>query len=86
MYGFDMSCVKKVAIGEPLVDVVDPKQVVSNACLIKEIDIATVTMEDCTFSAPFQLTMRRNDYVHALVPGNIDMLNFIYTDIDKLIY
>ena len=67
MYGFDMSCVKKVAIGEPLVDVVDPKQVVSNACLIKEIDIATVTMEDCTFSAPFQLTMRRNDYVHALV-------------------
>jgi len=67
VYGFDMSCVKKVAIGEPLVDVVDPKQVVSNACLIKEIDIATVTMEDCTFSAPFQLTMRRNDYVHALV-------------------
>ena len=35
--------------------------------MIKEIDIATVTMEDCTFSAPFQLTMRRNDYVHALV-------------------
>merc|ERR1712133_9653 len=67
VYGFDMSCVKKVAIGEPLVDVVDPKQVVSNACLVKEIDIATVTMEDCTFSAPFQLTMRRNDYVHALV-------------------
>jgi protein arginine N-methyltransferase 1 len=67
VYGFDMSCVKKVAVGEPLVDVVDPKQVVSNACMIKEIDIATVTMEDCTFNAPFQLTMRRNDYVHALV-------------------
>lgn len=35
MYGFDMSCIKEVAIKEPLVDVVDPKQLVSSACLIK---------------------------------------------------
>ena len=35
VYGFDMSCVKNVAIQEPLVDVVDPKQVVTNACMIK---------------------------------------------------
>lgn len=35
MYGFDMSCIKDVAIKEPLVDVVDPKQLVTNACLIK---------------------------------------------------
>lgn len=30
-----MSCIKDVAIKEPLVDVVDPKQLVTNACLIK---------------------------------------------------
>lgn len=35
VYGFDMSCIKEVAIKEPLVDVVDPKQLVSTACLIK---------------------------------------------------
>lgn len=35
VYGFDMSCIRKVAISEPLVDVVDPKQVVTNSCLIK---------------------------------------------------
>ena len=35
MYGFDMSSIRKVAISEPLVDVLDPKQVVTNACLIK---------------------------------------------------
>lgn len=35
VYGFDMSCVKDVAIQEPLVDVVEPKQVVTNSCLIK---------------------------------------------------
>ena len=27
VYGFDMSCIKDVAITEPLVDVVEPKQV-----------------------------------------------------------
>lgn len=35
VYGFDMSCIREVAISEPLVDVVDPKQVVTNACLVK---------------------------------------------------
>lgn len=35
VYSFDMSCIKDVAIKEPLVDVVDPKQLVTNACLIK---------------------------------------------------
>lgn len=30
-----MSCIRNVAIKEPLVDVVDPKQVVTNACLLK---------------------------------------------------
>ena len=42
-------------------------QVVTNSCMLKEIDLANVKVEDCTFTAPFQLTMRRNDYVHALV-------------------
>ena len=35
MYGFDMTCIRNVAMKEPLVDVVDPKQVVTNTCLIK---------------------------------------------------
>lgn len=30
-----MSCIRNVAIKEPLVDVVDPKQMVTNACLLK---------------------------------------------------
>ncbi len=41
VYGFDMSVIRSVAIGEPLVDVVDPKQVVTNSCLIK------VSSADC---------------------------------------
>jgi protein arginine N-methyltransferase 1 len=39
VYGFDMSSIRKVAISEPLVDVVDPKQIVTNSCLVKEVDL-----------------------------------------------
>ena len=34
---------------EPLVDIVDPEQIATNACLIKSIDIKTMTKEDATF-------------------------------------
>merc|ERR1712008_241642 len=67
VYGFDMSAIRKVALTEPLVDVVDRNQVVSNNCLIKEIDIQTITKADIPFEAPFHLQIRRNDYVQALV-------------------
>ncbi|XP_046402126.1 protein arginine N-methyltransferase 1-B isoform X3 [Ischnura elegans] len=67
VYGFDMSSIRKVAISEPLVDVVDPKQVVSDACMLKEVDLYTVQKADLSFQAPFHLQVRRNDYIQALV-------------------
>jgi len=35
VYGFDMSCIREVAVSEPLVDVVSAKQIVTNSCLVK---------------------------------------------------
>jgi hypothetical protein len=35
VYGFNMSALRRVAISEPLVDVVEPKQVITNTCLLK---------------------------------------------------
>jgi len=67
VYGFDMSCIRKVAITEPIVDTVDSNQVVTNSCLIKEIDIQTCTKEDIPFTSPFHLQIKRNDYMQALV-------------------
>ncbi|EDW58908.2 protein arginine N-methyltransferase 1-B [Drosophila virilis] len=67
VYGFDMSCIRKVAVTEPLVDVVDPKQVVSTACMVKEVDLYTVQKADLNFSSKFNLTIKRNDFVQALV-------------------
>uniref|UniRef100_A0A8C2D5L3 type I protein arginine methyltransferase n=1 Tax=Cyprinus carpio TaxID=7962 RepID=A0A8C2D5L3_CYPCA len=67
IYARDKWLVGEVAIKEPLVDVVDPKQLVSSACLIKEVDIYTVKIEDLSFTSPFCLQVKRNDYIHALV-------------------
>jgi len=67
VYGFDMSAIRNVALNEPLVDVVEAKQVVTDSCRVKEIDLNKVKVEDLNFSAPFHIRARRNDYVHAFV-------------------
>lgn len=67
VYGFDMSCIKETAIVEPLVDVCEGKQVISEAAQILDIDLYTVTKEDLDFKSDFQLKFTRDDYCHALV-------------------
>jgi len=67
VYGFDMSCIREVALQEPLVDVVDRNQVVTTPAMIKEIDIQTCTKDDIPFDSPFTLQIKRNDYAQALV-------------------
>uniref|UniRef100_A0A914X0E4 Arginine methyltransferase 1 n=1 Tax=Plectus sambesii TaxID=2011161 RepID=A0A914X0E4_9BILA len=67
VYGFNMSSIRRVAITEPLVDVVDPNQVVTNNCCIKDVDLYTVTVDDLSWTADFTLIARRNDYIQALV-------------------
>ncbi|EMD37351.1 hypothetical protein CERSUDRAFT_135901 [Gelatoporia subvermispora B] len=67
VYGFDYSCIKDIALREPLVDTVELKSVVSDPCMIKHIDLRTVKKEDLTFTVPFSLTATRNDYAHAFL-------------------
>lgn len=67
VYGLNMSCIKSVALTEPLVDTVDPEQVMTNVCAAFPIDCSTVTVEELSFAVPFKLTAIRNDYSHALV-------------------
>lgn len=40
VYGFNMSAIKNVAIKEPLVDIVDNAQVVTNNCLVKDVSFS----------------------------------------------
>jgi len=67
VYGFNMECIGKTAIVEPLVDIVAPDQVCTQSCLLKTFDLKTMKKEDAAFSADFKLPVMRNDYVHALV-------------------
>jgi protein arginine N-methyltransferase 1 len=67
VYGFDMSCIKAVAMREPLVDVVEPHMIITNAVPVLKVDITTVKKADLNFTAPFRLTAARNDFCHAFV-------------------
>ncbi|GAA94110.1 uncharacterized protein L969DRAFT_16328 [Mixia osmundae IAM 14324] len=67
VYGFDYSCIKEIALKEPLVDTVDLRAVVTRPCLVRDFDLLKVTKEELTFVAPFELTCTRRDYVHALL-------------------
>lgn len=67
VYGFDYSCIKDIALREPLVDTVELKAVVTDPCLIKHIDLNTVKKEDLTFKSSFTLKATRDDYVHAFL-------------------
>lgn len=67
VYGFDMSCIKELALLEPLVDTCDPQQIISSTHQILDIDLYTVKPEDLDFSSNFELKISREDYCHALV-------------------
>lgn len=67
VYGFDYSCIKEIALREPLVDSVEPSSIVTHPTSVKELDLTTCTKEDLTFSVPFSMTAARNDYVHAFL-------------------
>jgi protein arginine N-methyltransferase 1 len=67
VYGFNMSCIKKQSMMEPLVDTVDQNQIVTNCQLLKTMDISKMAPGDASFTAPFKLVAERDDYIHALV-------------------
>ena len=48
-------------------DTVDLKAVVTDPCEVISFDLNTVTSADLSFTAPWQLMVRRNDFVHALI-------------------
>ena len=67
VYGFDYTPLKLTALTEPLVDTVELKAVVTDPCAVITLDLYTVTPADLTFALPFNLSVRRTDYIHALI-------------------
>ncbi len=52
---------------EPLVDTVEMKAVVTDPTPFLTLDLYTVKASDLAFTSPFELSVRRNDFVHALI-------------------
>jgi protein arginine N-methyltransferase 1 len=52
---------------EPLVDTVDIKAVVTDPSAVITLDLYTCTVADLAFRLPFELKVRRNDFVHAVI-------------------
>ncbi len=50
VYGFNMKCIKGLAMQEPLVDVVDQEQVATKPCLIATFNLSSMTKEDASFT------------------------------------
>lgn len=67
VWGFDYSPLKKTALAEPLVDTVEMKAVVTDPAPVLSLDLYTVKAEDLAFKNAFSLSVKRNDFVHAVI-------------------
>jgi len=67
VYGFKMSCMKSAVKAEAEVTVVDPKTVITDPCLIKEINVETCQLSDLEFSSEFSLLVKSGSQLTAVV-------------------
>ena len=58
---------KETAMTEPLVDTVDLKAVVTDPSAVITLDLYTCTVADLAFRLPYELKVRRNDFIHAVI-------------------
>ena len=52
---------------EPLVDCVEIDQINTNQCMVLDLDLKTMKLDDMQFSSEYSLTFMRSDKVHAIV-------------------
>jgi protein arginine N-methyltransferase 1 len=67
VYGVNMSCIKDIALSEPLVDYVEKSLIMSKPCTFLELDLYKVKVADLNFSNKYELKVTKNDTVYALV-------------------
>ncbi|KAM7085057.1 protein arginine N-methyltransferase 3 isoform 4-T4 [Molossus nigricans] len=66
VYGFNMSCMKKAVIPEAVVEVLDPKTLISDPCSIKHIDCHKTSVSDLEFSSDFTLKITKTSLCTAI--------------------
>ena len=61
-----MQCIKKIALSEPLVDLVERPLIMSTVCTFLDLDLYTVKPADLDFAVKYELQLTRNDTIYAL--------------------
>lgn len=67
VYGYKMTCMKSEVVKEASVEVVKADKIITDAVIVKEIDVCTCRLEDLQFSRQFSLTVKENGQVYAIV-------------------
>lgn len=67
VYGYKMNCMKSEVTREASVDVVASKNIISEPCVIKEIDINTCNIDVMDFTADFKLPITKDGVITSLV-------------------
>ncbi|KAH3762669.1 protein arginine N-methyltransferase [Pelomyxa schiedti] len=66
VYGYNMSCIREIALSEPLVDVAEANMITTNELFMKEFNVMAATHDDMKWESGFQLKALREEYCHAL--------------------
>ena len=61
-----MECVKRMALGEPLVDMVEREQIITDTCTFFDLDLYTAKVSDLNFANKYSLKFEKTDTIHAL--------------------
>ncbi|CEM26639.1 unnamed protein product [Vitrella brassicaformis CCMP3155] len=67
VYSFDFSVLQRCVMEEPIVDCVEEQAVATTSCCVLELDLKTCTKEDLDFCAPYRITLKRKDFLHAFI-------------------
>lgn len=65
-HGFNMTAMAEKEKQEAQLQRLELKQVMTNKCLLKEVNMATVKREDLQFTVPFQLYINKKGYIHSV--------------------
>lgn len=67
VYAISMKSIKDWALLEPIVDIVEGRQINTDAAAILDIDLKTVQLSDLEFTAEYKLKAKRTDKIHGFV-------------------
>lgn len=67
VYGYKMNCMKSEVVREASIDIVPSKHIISEPCVVKEIDIYTCNTEVVNFTSEFKLPITNDGVLTSLV-------------------